>query len=64
MNTDYDWADPRRSCTRKKAYSTFDFARKVARKVNSEEEYEAVRAYECRHCGQFHIGRNPAKGFR
>lgn len=60
-DTDYDWADPRRSCYRKKRYRSMQTAKAVARNVNILEEAPVVRPYACRHCGGFHIGRNPAQ---
>jgi hypothetical protein len=47
--------DPRWSCFRKKAYPTEAIAKKVANKIKHEHDAE-VRAYQCDHCGLFHIG--------
>ena len=57
-NTDYERADVRQSCTRKKAYPDEKFAKRVARQMRDERGAN-VRAYGCRHCGAFHIGRSP-----
>ncbi len=63
--TDYDNADIRQSCTRKKSYPDEKFAKRVARQMREERDADVV-AYGCRHCGRYHIGRAPAMkpGFR
>lgn len=49
-------ADPRWSCTRKKAYPDIALARKVASRINEEKGLNLV-AYACTTgCGRFHVG--------
>lgn len=63
---DYDGADSRWACNRKKAYSTKHLADKVAARINESNlngtgnpgfEGVMVVPYFCRRCGEYHIGR-------
>jgi hypothetical protein len=57
-NLDYDNADPRQSCYRKKAYPTEQIGQKVVNQMKYERGADVV-TYGCRHCGRWHIGRAP-----
>jgi hypothetical protein len=63
---DYDEADTRWVCNRKKAYGSRWMAEKVAARINQTNETADARpgfrgvhvtAYLCRRCGEYHIGR-------
>lgn len=55
MRTDSQYADPRWSCYRKKAYATQQIAQKVARRVNERDALADLVDYFCR-CGRWHVG--------
>lgn len=59
-NTDYDDADIVRSCTRKKGYPSEEIARLSISSIREVNPSAELRAYGCRHCGRWHIGRNPS----
>ena len=55
--TDYPQADVRQSCVRKKEITDEGLARRIANKMRWAGK--PVVYYACRHCGAFHIGREP-----
>lgn len=58
--TDFDGADIIRSCTRKKPYPSQEVAKLAVASIMESSAEANVRAYACRHCGTWHVGRVPS----
>lgn len=58
-HTDSDGADQTRACTRKKGYPSEQVARMAIGTIRTINPDAEVRAYGCRHCGQWHVGGSP-----
>ena len=45
-----------KSCDGKVPYSTDKSARTAAEKMRAKRGQDTIQAYECQHCGQWHLG--------